>query len=105
MTGDLYQLPPVCGKAIYEDFPDVTIVTNTLHLFKNFFCPIFLTISQRQREDEAFAQLLRARVGEMLPEDCALLNSRSLNLDNPKRAEILLLLKEFFGNAISLLES
>jgi len=104
LLGDLLQLPPVRATTIFAtddiDAKDLTIVPNRLHLYRSLFKPIFLTVPQRQKGDQAFAQLLlRAREGQLTPEDDVTLNHRSLSQTNPNRAQILALLETEFAGA------
>jgi len=62
--GDLLQLPPVAGLPVYRS-----------NLWSLFF-PLFLTVSRRQREDNAFVKLLdEVRVGNISDESWALLQN------------------------------
>lgn len=81
--GDLYQLRPVCGKAIFKDHPDMC----GTHLWRDLFHIMELTENVRQVKDPVYAQLLnRIRVGKHLPEDIQLLLSRHIKYQ-PQRPE------------------
>jgi len=73
--GDLYQLRPVYGSAIFSD----KITTDTLHLWKDFLTMIELTENKRQCTDTQYAELLnRIRVGEDTSDDLETLQTRLL---------------------------
>jgi hypothetical protein len=85
LVGDFLQLPPVCGHYIFQDDKDVSVPPH-FHLFKSIFYPIFLTIPQRQREDQSFANMLeRIRNGSPSFLDIGNLVGRSLTDDNHQR--------------------
>lgn len=71
--GDLYQLPPVHGKFIF----DQKACKVGRHLWRDEFSLIELKRSMRQADDEQYATLLnRIRLGEPTEEDVILLQSR-----------------------------
>ena len=80
LVGDLYQLPPVCSRSIYQD----VLISGKVHI-PNPLWPLFefyeLTEIMRQKEDVRFAQCLnRVREACHTEDDIALLMSR--NVDN-----------------------
>ena len=87
LLGDLLQLRPVRAKTIFsQDSTELDVVPERLHLYRSLFQPVFLTVSQRQKGDQAFSNLLLlAREGLLTDEDDMTLNSRSLNQLNPDR--------------------
>jgi len=96
-VGDFAQLPPVCGLAIFDPR-----ASNVL-LYQRYFLPILLMISQRQRNDVRFAELLnRLRLGRPNDQDLLLLNSRSLEMTNPDREARREELTTSFADAIHL---
>ena len=101
LLGDLLQLRPVRAKTIFsQDSTELDVVPERLHLYRSLFQPVFLTVSQRQKGDQAFSNLLlRAREGLLTDEDDVTLNSRSLNQLNPDRSCISTLLQTEFAKA------
>ena len=101
LLGDFLQLRPVRAKTIFNtDSTELSIIPDRLHLYHSLFQPVFLTVSQRQKGDEAFAQLLlRAREGLLTDEDDVTLNLRSPNQTNPDRDQIKSLLDADFSRA------
>ena len=72
VLGDLYQLRPVLGKQVFSN----TILG---HLFK----PALLKENKHQCQDNSFVRLLnRARIGALLPQDCEILKSRLIDINN-----------------------
>ena len=79
VVGDIFQLRPVLGKAIY---------TNTLLWQK--FQPYFLVQNVRQSTDESYGRLLnRARIGILLPCDIAALKSRLIDIAHNDQPDVL----------------
>ena len=71
--GDLYQLRPVFGSAIFKE----TNRNTFMHLWKDNFALHELTENQRQCQDFAYSQLLnRIRIGEHTDEDIKTVHSR-----------------------------
>jgi len=101
LLGDFLQLRPVRAKNIFnKDSTELHHGTDRVHLYRSLFKPVFLTVSQRQKGDQAFSHLLlRAREGLLTDEDDIALNLRSLNETNPDRSHIKTLLETDFNKA------
>ena len=79
--GDLYQLPPIQRKPVFEDYKnDALNLYHPWHVFKM----IELTEIMRQKDDQPFIeQLNRFRTGSQTDEDIQCIQSRSISpLDN-----------------------
>ncbi|CAC5372775.1 unnamed protein product [Mytilus coruscus] len=73
--GDLYQLPPVCQKFVFQQ-PSDDYASLCVHLWDNFKF-VELTKIMRQRDDAEFARLLnRVRDGSQTNEDLVILETR-----------------------------
>ena len=77
LFGDLFQLPLVMSKMIFEDINNISCVG--VHLWRDLFRVVELKEIMRQKDDLSFAQLLnRVRLGHQTDADIALLNSRTI---------------------------
>ncbi|XP_044169485.1 uncharacterized protein LOC114973474 [Acropora millepora] len=75
-VGDLYQLPPIRRRAVFENFKNDTF--NLCHPW-NAFKMIELTEIMRQKDDKQFAELLnRIRTGTQTEADIQCIQSRSI---------------------------
>ena len=76
-VGDLYQLPPIRRKCVFENYNNDTLnLYHPWHIFKI----IELTQIMRQKDDQAFTELLnRFRTGSQTEEDIQCIQSRSIN--------------------------
>lgn len=73
--GDLYQLPPVCQKFVFQQ-PSDDCARLCVHLWDNFKL-VELTKIMRQRDEAEFARLLnRVRDGSQTNEDLVILETR-----------------------------
>jgi hypothetical protein len=80
-VGDFFQLPPVCAVPIFRDADDA--------YWKQYIHPVFLTTTQRQKNDSDFAAALnRIRVGSPTESDLRLLMSRCLMQEGTCREQI-----------------
>ena len=81
--GDLYQLPPVRARRVYENFKGINEILNTSLLWRKFqFAE--LTEVMRQKDDKYFVELLnRIRTGNASTEDETVLKSRFIKKDDP----------------------
>ena len=79
-VGDMYQLKPVMGQFVFEDYKNNygPLATN---LWLDNFKIYELTDIMRQKDDKVFAELLnRLRIGEHTPDDIKILkNTRTAN--------------------------
>ena len=76
LFGDLFQLPPVMAKMIFEDINNISCVG--VHLWRDLFRVLELHEIMRQKDDLSFAQLLnRVRLGHQTDADITLLSSRT----------------------------
>ena len=75
--GDLYQLPPIQRKPVFEDYKnDALNLYHPWHVFKM----IELTEIMRQKDDQPFIELLnRFRTGSQTDEDIQCIQSRSIS--------------------------
>ena len=69
LLGDFFQLPPVHAHCVFDSqVPELRTAGGT-HLYRDLFEAVFLTISQRQRDDLNFSRALRnARLGKLTDE-------------------------------------
>jgi hypothetical protein len=75
-VGDLYQLPPIKKKAIFEKYK---IETHNLCHPWTIFKMTALTEIMRQKNEKAFTELLnRIRTGSHTENDIQLINSRRI---------------------------
>ena len=80
-VGDLYQLPPIKKKAIFDDYKMETL--NLCHPW-SVFKMIELTEIMRQKNDKAFAELLnRIRTASHTEHDIKVLQSRRITPTDP----------------------
>jgi len=78
-VGDLYQLPPVMQRPIFEPVKDAMARLNG-SIWKNEFTFHELFEIMRQKDDSAFAELLcRIRIGQGTREDIEILQSREIS--------------------------
>lgn len=81
-VGDMYQLPPVFQKFIFETPTDI-MAALAQPLWPKFSF-MELTEIMRQADDKSFSELLnRLRVGQHTAEDVRILQSRSVKEDDP----------------------
>ena len=79
--GDLLQLPPVFGSAIYKDHDDLPV----LHLWRDLFKCVELEENVRQKGDTAYARILnRIRIGQQTISDIKFLRSKLLPKSHPQ---------------------
>lgn len=77
--GDLYQLPPVYGSAIFAD----TTCRTPFHLWKDFFNMFELLENKRQSRDPEYAAILnRIRTGDQTKKDIEILSSRIVTTED-----------------------
>ena len=75
-VGDLYQLPPIRRRAVFENYKNDTF--NLCHPW-NAFKMIELTEIMRQKDDQPFTELLnRFRTGTQTEADIQCIQSRSV---------------------------
>ncbi|CAB3995695.1 ATP-dependent DNA helicase PIF1 [Paramuricea clavata] len=80
-VGDLYQLPPIKKKAVFENFKIETY--NLCHPW-SVFKMTELTEIMRQKNDRAFTELLnRIRTASHTENDIKVINSRCITPSNP----------------------
>ena len=80
-VGDLYQLKPVMGQFVFEDYRNNygPLATN---LWTEHFKIYELTEIMRQKDDKKFAQLLnRLRIGAHTKNDIKILKSTKLKIN------------------------
>ena len=79
-VGDLFQLPPICKKPVFENFNnDIYNLYHPWHVFKI----VELTEIMRQKNDQAFTELLnRFRTGSQMDEDIRCIQSRTMQASN-----------------------
>ena len=84
-VGDLYQLPPVAQRPIYEQVSDpMARLHGSGSIWKDAFCLAELDEIMRQKNDRSFAELLcRVRTGQSTDEDIETLKSREIDVDDP----------------------
>lgn len=100
LLGDFFQLPPVRASYVFDLGSPFLRSPKGVHLYRDLFKPVFLTISQRQKGDLAFSKALRnARLGSLTPEDDILLQSRYISVTNNDRAKLLGQLTTDFADA------
>ena len=81
VVGDLYQLPPICKKNIFDYYKNDAY--NLCHPWK-VFKMIELTEIMRQRNDQAFTELLnRVRTASQTDDDIKIIQSRSISPSDP----------------------
>jgi hypothetical protein len=79
--GDLFQLPPVFDKYIFEDITDETLDMFASNIWKDLFSLFELKTIMRQRDAAVFAERLnRLREGDHTPEDLLAFKERLLSL-------------------------
>ena len=80
-VGDLYQLPPIQRKPVFENFTnDIHNVYHPWHVFKM----VELTEIMRQKDDQPFTALLnRFWTGSQTKEDIKCIQSRVIDPSNP----------------------
>src|SRR5260221_4578276 len=75
--GDLYQLPPVMSKMIFDDMKNMSCMG--VHIWTDLFTCVELNEIMRQKDDISFAELLnRIRIGRPSEEDIEILKTRIL---------------------------
>ena len=100
LLGDFYQLPPVHANYVFDVKSPHLKTPAGVHLYRDLFKPVFLTVPQRQKGDLPFAQvLLNARLGTLTAEDDVILQSRSLSFLNENRSQLEARLTTDFDNA------
>ena len=84
-VGDLYQLPPVAQRPIYEQVGDAMArLHGSGSIWKDEFCLAELDEIMRQKNDQSFAELLcRVRTGQSTDEDIETLKSREIDVNDP----------------------
>ena len=84
-VGDLYQLPPVAQRPIYEQVSDAMArLHGSGSIWKDEFCLAELDEIMRQKNDLSFAELLcRVRTGQSTDEDIETLKSREIDVNDP----------------------
>ena len=84
-VGDLYQLPPVAQRPIYEEVGDAMArLHGSGSIWKDEFCLAELDEIMRQKNDQSFAELLcRVRTGQSTDEDIETLKSREIDVNDP----------------------
>ena len=84
-VGDLYQLPPVAQRPIYEQVGDpMARLHGSGSIWKDEFCLAELDEIMRQKNDRSFAELLcRVRTGQSTDEDIETLKSREIDVNDP----------------------
>ena len=74
LVGDYYQLRPVAGQFVFENTKFMRYQTG-FHLYCSLFYPVFLSLPQRQCEDESWAHILnRIRIYQPTPLDLQVLH-------------------------------
>ena len=80
--GDLYQLRPVCGKAIFKQHDDMC----GTHIWRDLFCMVELTENVRQMKDPEYASILnRIRVAKHTKQDLDILRTRKNTSSNEQQ--------------------
>ncbi|XP_060577549.1 uncharacterized protein LOC132734725 [Ruditapes philippinarum] len=80
-VGDMYQLPPVCQRYIFQPALNM-FAALTLSLWGTNFTYMELTQIMRQADDQPFSEMLnRVRTGSHTPDDITLLKSRLITDD------------------------
>ena len=82
-VGDFFLLPPVRDRFVFQNGRGY--VQGSTHLWRELFTMVELTANMRQRNDNAYSDVLnKIRTGNQIAEDIQLLRSRrTFGITNP----------------------
>jgi len=80
VVGDLYQLPPVRAKPVYEDYPDAMF--NIYHLWRVFKMYKLKEIMRQQGDSTLIDLLNNIRIGHLEDENAEILKARFISKED-----------------------